>query len=96
MADLEWIAGEAPDGTWVGKLTTPRTHEAIADWFEATGGYAAAYKPGEWKIRAQQKLWREGGLVGGAAGLQWAAVIDMIAPIVEEAIAQRVSPTVGG
>ena len=96
MADLEWAAGESPDGTWVGKLTTRRTVESIAEWFEANGGFDSAYRPGEWKIRAQQKLWREGGLVGGAAGLQWAAIIDMIAPIVDEAVAQRVAATVGG
>jgi hypothetical protein len=81
------VSGDIVDS---GELATRRTAETIAEWFDANGGYDAQYRPGEWKVRAQQALWRmHPGLLGDAAGLQWAAVIDKITPIVEDAMAHR-------
>jgi hypothetical protein len=64
-----------------GTLRVPPTVDAIVDWFEANRG--------TWKERAQQLLWRRGAVVGGCAGLQLAALIDLIEPIVEDEITRR-------
>lgn len=53
----------------------------IADWHGAN-------RRG-WKALAYQKLWRDGAVLGGAAGLQIAALLDAIEPFVERELERR-------